>query len=297
MKTRRFASIDIGSNAIRLLICTVYEYENRKPKFHKTSLVRLPIRLGGDVFSEQKISAYNIKRLIEAMKAYRSLMNAFEIEEYKAYATSAMREAKNGEQVVKMIQEQADISIEIISGEKEADIIFLTELDKFRDSGDNYLYVDVGGGSTELTLLSGGKVVKSKSFKVGTVRFLEGKVDDDFFKDQVKGWVKEYVKDKKVSLIGSGGNINYIFKRYGKKTKEPLTFKELNEFYKEIKSLDYEERMEEYGMKPDRADVIEPALKIFTQIMKWANADEIFVPKIGLTDGMIQYMYNKSKDA
>lgn len=291
MKIKKLASIDVGSNGVRMLINSVYD-DGEKVTFNKTSLVRVPIRLGKDSFLQGKISPENTGRLIKAMQAYKLLMEVNQVEDYLAYATSALREVSNGIDIVSKIEKEAGINLQIIDGEREAKVIFATELSNFVEDDNSYLYIDVGGGSTELTVLTKGKVLTSKSFPVGTVRWLNGKVSEDFLKNDVKLWVKENCRGLgNLHCIGSGGNINYIFKQSDMRSGRPLMYAYLNKERKTISKLSYEERLQEYNMKPDRADVIVPALEIYTQIMKYARSKKIYVPKIGLADGMIQYLY------
>lgn len=294
MNIRKLAAIDIGSNAMRLLINYVYEIPGSKPVFNKTSIVRMPIRLGEDVFIEKKISDKNIDRLVEAMQAYKLMMKIYGVEHYLAYATSAMRESTNGKQVVKKIKKKTGIEIQIIDGTTEAELIFATELQNFILDGNNYLYVDVGGGSTELTLITDGEVKLSKSFPVGTVRLLEGKVEKQVY-PEMKKWIEESIRMYTVDLIGSGGNINHVYKYSGVQLGKPLRGAYLRNRYKVVREMEYEERLKELNMKPDRADVVEYALEIYTKVMKWSRAKRIFVPKIGISDGMIRYLYEKVK--
>ena len=294
MNIRKLAAIDIGSNAMRLLINYVYEMPGADPVFNKTSIVRMPIRLGEDVFIEKKISEKNIDRMVNAMQDYQLLMDIYGVENYLAYATSAMREATNGKEVVKKIKRKTGIDIEIIDGSVEAELTFATELKNFVLDGNNYLYVDVGGGSTELTVLTDGRVANSKSFPVGTVRLLEGKVEKSVYAE-MKKWVEENAKHLNVSLIGSGGNINHVYKYSGVKLGKPLRGAYLRSRYKVIREMSYDDRLKELNMKPDRADVVEFALEIYTKVMKWSRAKLIHVPKIGISDGMIHSLYEKVK--
>ncbi|MBA5630237.1 Ppx/GppA phosphatase family protein [Moheibacter lacus] len=294
MNIRKLAAIDIGSNAMRLLINYVYEMPGADPVFNKTSIVRMPIRLGEDVFIEKKISEKNIDRMVNAMQAYQLMMDIYGIENYLAYATSAMREATNGKEIVKKIKRKTGIDIEIIDGSVEAELTFATELKNFVLDGNNYLYVDVGGGSTELTVLTDGRVANSKSFPVGTVRLLEGKVEKSVYAE-MKKWVEENAKHLNVSLIGSGGNINHVYKYSGVKLGKPLRGAYLRSRYKVIREMSYDDRLKELNMKPDRADVVEFALEIYTKVMKWSRAKLIHVPKIGISDGMIHSLYEKVK--
>lgn len=292
MNIRKLAAIDIGSNAIRLLINYVYEIPGTDPVFNKTSIVRMPIRLGEDVFLKKQISDKNIDRMVDAMQAYQLMMNIYGVEDYLAYATSAMREATNGKEVVKKIKRKTGIEIEIINGSVEAELTFATDLKNFMLDGNNYLYVDVGGGSTELTVLSNGKIAYSQSFPVGTVRLLEGKVEKSVYAE-MKKWVEMHAKPLDVSLIGSGGNINHVYKYSGVKLGKPLRGAYLRSRYKVVREMSYEDRLKELNMKPDRADVVEYALEIYTKVMKWSRAKLIYVPKIGISDGMIRSLYEE----
>ncbi len=290
MKIKKYAAIDIGSNAVRLLVANVIITKN-KVKFKKASLVRVPIRLGEDVFVKGEISKRNEERLINAMMGFKYLLKAYEVEKFMAVATSAMREAKNGVEIVKKIEKLTGIHIEIIDGATEAKLIAATDLEDLLDQNRNYLYVDVGGGSTEFSIFKNGKKEDSKSFKLGTVRLLNDMVDKNEW-NKAEKWVKEHTKDlDKVYLIGSGGNINKLFKMSGKVPGNPLSKTWMDAQYKFLKSFDYDDRIKELDLNPDRADVIIPATKIYRRAMQWADADKIYVPKIGLADGMIKYQY------
>ncbi|PTX62705.1 exopolyphosphatase/guanosine-5'-triphosphate,3'-diphosphate pyrophosphatase [Kordia periserrulae] len=294
MRIRKFGAIDIGSNAIRLLVANVIEEENKEPKFKKSSLVRVPVRLGQDVFMNGEISKINIDRMTKAMKSYRLLMDVHGVEMYMACATSAMRDAKNGAAVVERIKKKADINIEIIDGKREAEIIASTDLHNVIEKEKDYLYVDVGGGSTELTIFSSGKIKTSRSFQIGTVRLLNEMITNDDWKE-VEKWIKRNTKDlKRLSLIGSGGNINKLHKMSGTAIGEPLSFIYLNAQYQFLQSLTYEQRISELGLNPDRADVIIPATRIYLSACKWSGAQKIFVPKIGLADGIIKTLFFES---
>ena len=290
---KKYGAIDIGSNAIRLLIANIIEENDKEPQFKKSSLVRVPIRLGADAFVVGKISKENIQRMIDAMQAFKLLMKVHNIEKYKACATSAMREAKNGQDVAAKILQKTGIEIDIIDGKKEAAIISSTDLNELIESDASYLYVDVGGGSTEFTVFSKGNIVNSKSFKIGTVRLINNKksVNKAIFKE-VEKWVKQNTKGlKRVSLIGSGGNINKLFKMSGRTEGKPISYIYLNAQYQFLKQMTYKDRISELSLNPDRADVIVPATKIYLSAMKWSGARKIFVPKIGLSDGIIKSLY------
>ncbi|MCL6218570.1 Ppx/GppA phosphatase family protein [Zunongwangia pacifica] len=289
---KKLAAIDIGSNAIRLLVSTITEKEGMEAIFRKTSLVRVPIRLGADVFLKQNISENNQDRMVDAMQAFSLLMKAHGVEKYKACATSAMREAKNSEAVTQIIKNKTGIEIEIIDGSHEAAIIAATDLHALIQGDHNYLYVDVGGGSTEYTLYSNGKSIASRSFKVGTVRLLNDLVENKTWRE-MESWVRETTKGyQDISLIGSGGNINNIFKTSGKKEGKPLSLTYLKKYDELLNSYNYEERITELDLKNDRADVIIPASRIYLNSMRWARAHQIYVPKIGLADGIIKSLYH-----
>lgn len=288
---KKYAAIDIGSNAMRLLISNIVEQEGKETQFNKSALIRVPIRLGQDAFTVGEISEENIDRMVDAMKAFKLLMKVYKIEKYKACATSAMREAYNGKDVADFIYQESDILIDIIDGKHEAAIIASTDLHSFIKTDQAYLYVDVGGGSTEFSLFKDGKMVASKSFKNGTVRLLNEMVNDVVWQETEK-WIKAKTEDlDNVIIIGSGGNINKIFKMSGKSQDQPLSYLYLNSQYQYLNSLTYEQRIAELGLNTDRADVIIPATKIYLNAMKWSGATKIYVPKIGLSDGIVKAMY------
>ncbi|WP_366183069.1 exopolyphosphatase [Flavobacterium ovatum] len=288
---KKYAAIDIGSNAMRLLVVNIVEQEGKETQFNKSALVRVPIRLGQDAFTVGEISEENANRMCDAMKAFNLLMKVHKVESYRAFATSAMREAYNGKEVVALIKKKADLKIEIIDGKKEAAIIASTEIKHLLVNDQNYLFVDVGGGSTEFTVFSNGKIVSSKSFKAGTVRLLNNMVCDVVW-DEIEKWIKKYTADfDDIALIGSGGNINKIFKMSGKTLEKPLSYMYMNSQYTFLNSLTYEQRIAELGLNPDRADVIIPAVRIYLNAMKWSGARQIYVPKIGLSDGIVKAMY------
>lgn len=293
---RKYAAIDIGSNAVRLLISTITEQEDREPLFKKTSLVRVPIRLGTDVFLRQEISDENVARMLDTMEAFKLLMKSHKIERYKACATSAMRESRNGKEVSELIEDKTGIRVHIIDGTDEAAIIAATDLHALIKTDKTYLYVDVGGGSTEFTLYSNGKTIASRSFKLGTVRLLNEMVSREMW-EEVEEWIKKVTKRyTKIDLIGSGGNINNIFKSSGKSAGKPLSYLYLSSYYQLLQSFTYEERITELNLNQDRADVIVPAAKIYLSAMKWTRARRIYVPKIGLSDGIIKSLYQEYKN-
>lgn len=288
---RKFAAIDIGSNAIRLLINNVIEQEGRPTLFKKSELVRVPVRLGEDAFLRGVISDISLKRLIKTMQSFDLLMQVYGVEKYMACATSALRDAKNGREVIERIQQESNIKIEIIDGKREAAIIASTDLKDVIKTDRLYLYVDVGGGSTEFTIFDKGTPVLSRSFEIGTVRILNNLVADTVW-DDIKMWMASHIaKDRLVEIIGSGGNINKLHKMSGRKIGQPLSYIWLNAQYHFLNSMDYEDRIAELGLNQDRADVIIPATKIFLNAAKWSKAKKIHVPKIGLADGMIKTLY------
>ncbi|WGK94086.1 MULTISPECIES: Ppx/GppA phosphatase family protein [Flavobacterium] len=291
LKIKKYAAIDIGSNAMRLLIANIIEQEGKETQFSKSSLVRVPIRLGQDAFTVGAISEENIDRMCDAMKAFSLLMKVHKVEQYKAFATSAMREAYNGKEVTEIIKKKAGVKIEIIDGKKEAAIIASTDLHHLLKTDQTYLFVDVGGGSTEFTLFSNGKMIVSRSFKAGTVRLLNNMVHEIVW-DEIEKWIRTHTEEyDEVTLIGSGGNINKLFKMSGKLQEKPLSYIYINSQYAFLNSLTYEQRIAELGLNSDRADVILPATRIYLNAMKWSGARNIYVPKIGLADGIVKAMY------
>jgi exopolyphosphatase/guanosine-5'-triphosphate,3'-diphosphate pyrophosphatase len=293
LNIEKYGAIDVGSNAIRLLIVTVIEQEGKETKFKKTSLIRVPIRLGADVFVEGKVSEASYLRMVDSFKAFQLLMKTHHVFKYRACATSAMREAKNGKTIVKRLLKATGIEINIINGNEEAKIIASTDLKTYLVHDKTFLYVDVGGGSTELTIYSEGKIVVSKSFKMGTVRLINNLVDDKMW-DQMKDWIKNKTqKYNHITLLGTGGNINSTYKYSGKKIGTPLNYKYLTSYFNKVKAFSYDDRIVELNMNPDRADVIIPALKIYIFAMKWSGAEYVYVPKVGLSDGIIRSLYNE----
>jgi exopolyphosphatase/guanosine-5'-triphosphate,3'-diphosphate pyrophosphatase len=292
LKLLKFAAIDIGSNAVRLLFTNVIEDE-KKTTFRKSSLIRMPIRLGEDSFNSGIIPEKKIAKLVQTMLAFRYLMEVQDVVAYRACATSAMREASNGEEVVKRIKKESGIQVEIIEGKEEAEIIYSNQIVEMINDSNPYLYVDVGGGSTEISLFAEKKRIATQSFDVGTIRILNNKVGKKDFA-VMKDWIKNLkINDKEVKLIGSGGNINKIFKISGIKENQPLLYKDLEEIYKFISFYSVEERIKVLGMNPDRADVIIPASDIFLKIMKWSGANQVIVPTIGVSDGIVRQLYKE----
>ncbi len=293
LNIEKYGAIDIGSNAIRLLIVSVIEQEGKNTLFKKTSLIRVPVRLGADVFLEGKISSSNARRMLDSMQAFKLLMKTHNISRYRACATSAMREASNGKEIADKIEMDTGISINIIKGEDEAIIIASTDLKSLIQKDRVFLYVDVGGGSSEFTVFANGHTVATQSFPLGTVRLLNDKVEDSMW-NKMEKWIRKSTKQyDKIALIGSGGNINSIFKNSGTKLGYPLSYHYLSSYFEYIKSFSYDERITELDMNPDRADVIIPATRIYLSAMKWSKAKKLYVPKIGLSDGIIKSLYNE----
>jgi exopolyphosphatase/guanosine-5'-triphosphate,3'-diphosphate pyrophosphatase len=287
----RLAAIDIGSNAARLLIVDVVQDKEGKPQFNKINLVRVPLRLGFDVFEKGEISKEKRGMVLQTMKAYGHLINAYGVKNVIACATSAMRDAANSADLIRKIKLETGLEIEIISGDLEASIIYENHVAENMDTDHSYLYIDVGGGSTELTFFADNKLVFKQSFNIGTIRLLKDMVDDDKW-NEVKDFIKNKTKGyKKIIAIGTGGNINKVFSLSKKKDGKPLSLDSLKDYYKEISSFSVDERMNLYKLREDRADVIVPALQIYINVMRWSDADEIYVPKIGLADGLVQHLY------
>ena len=287
----RLAAIDIGTNACRLLISEVTTHTKEEPQFNKLNLIRVPLRLGFDVFETGEISKPKKGMILQTMKAYSHLMNAYRVDRHIAVATSAMRDAKNKNEVVRKIFLETGINIQIISGDFEASLIYESHIAEHLNSNSNYLYIDVGGGSTEITFFSNNQLVYKRSFNIGTIRILKNMVQEsdwDFMKEEIRENIKGI---KNTMAIGTGGNINKVFSLSKKKDGKSLDINLLKDYYKEFSSCSVEERIRNYNLREDRADVIVPALLIYIQVMKWANIDEILVPKIGLADGLIQHLY------
>ena len=289
----KLAAIDIGSNAARLLISEVTKQPKQDPVFNKINLVRVPLRLGFDVFETGEISKAKVKMLMQTLKAYKHLLEAYEIKHVYACATSAMRDAKNSKDIIRKVKLETGIEIKVISGQEEASFIYENHVAENLDSDHSYLYIDVGGGSTELTFFANGELVSKESFNIGTIRLLKDQIQDENWED-LKDYVKKNIKSALPSIaIGSGGNITKILSMSRLKEGKPLSLDLLKDYYKELSNVTIEDRMNLYGLKEDRADVIVPALLIYVQIMKWASIDEIYVPKIGLVDGLIHHLYDQ----
>ena len=294
MKIKKYAAIDIGSNAVRILVTNVVSYKKKKI-FLKNALVRVPIRLGQDSFTSGKISDKNIKRMIKSMQAFKLLMQVHEVKDYLAFATSALRDAKNGSYLVEKVFKKSGIKIEIIDGKKEAKIISNTNVFDTINKEKTFLYVDIGGGSTEFSVLINGKRNESKSFKIGTVRMLNSKVEQVTF-DEAEAWVRRHtLLHERISLLGTGGNINKLHKIANISDNDPLSYSTLNALYNQLDALTYEERIVKLGLNPDRSDVILPAAKLFIKFLNWSGAKDIYVPKSGLSDGMIRELYKRKK--
>ena len=291
LSTLKLAAIDIGSNAARLLISEVITDEKGNTAFNKLNLVRVPLRLGFDVFETAMISKERTGMILQTMKAYKHLMNAYGVTHLKACATSAMRDAKNAQDIIRKIKLETDIAIEIISGDLEANLIYENHVAENMDRDHSYLYIDVGGGSTELSFFSNGILTYKKSFNIGTIRLLKNMVTEKQW-DDMKEVIKAVTKGhKEVVAIGTGGNINKVFSMSKRKDGKPLTLELLKDYYKELGSVPLAERISRYSLREDRADVIVPALQIYTNVMRWADAQEIYVPKIGLVDGLIRHLW------
>jgi exopolyphosphatase/guanosine-5'-triphosphate,3'-diphosphate pyrophosphatase len=285
------AAIDIGSNAARLLISEASTYIDGTVDYTKLTLLRIPLRLGFDVFDKGIITEEKKLLLIETLKAYKILMDIYKVEHFRACATSAMRDASNAQKILAEAEAATGLKVEVISGQEEANIIYETHIADYLSLNKSYLYVDVGGGSTEVTLYAQNQLVFKESFNIGTIRVLHDKVTDEQW-EHMKWYIKTHVKDyQPIEAIGTGGNINKIFSISKRKDGKPLPVDLLKDYYKELSYTTVEERKHLYHFRDDRADVIVPALQIFISIMRWANADEIYVPKIGLADGLIKMMY------
>tara|TARA_A100001011_G_scaffold188040_1_gene196639 strand:+ start:11783 stop:12679 length:897 start_codon:yes stop_codon:yes gene_type:complete len=290
---KKIAAIDIGSNAVRMLICYIIP-SGKKYIFQKNSYLRLPIRLGEDSFKDGIISKSKIHKLSDAILSFKYIMNVHDVEYYQIYATSALRESKNSKEVILEIKKTTGLKINLISGLKEAKIISKgNSLEKLQFNI-SFLYVDVGGGSTEYSILRRGEEKKSKSFKIGTIRLLNNLVDDKLFID-IKYWLDTYLDDQdKIKLFATGGNINKIQSMTGSKIGKPISYLSLKDLYNNLTKYDYQERMVKFDLNPDRADVIIPALKIFITTMESVGSNKLFVPKVGLVDGMINEIFHKN---
>jgi len=290
----KFAAIDIGSNAVRLLFSGVFEKEF-SPIFRKMSLIRMPIRLGDDAFTQKCISDRKVSQLVKTMIGFKHLIDAFQPLDYMACATSAMREADNGSEICRQILEESDIKVDIIDGKREAQVIFENKSADMFGGNDAYLYVDIGGGSTEVTLFSQGRIITSGSFDIGTIRLLEGLVSKAYWK-KMRQWLKDCSAPfTSMVAIGSGGNINKTFRLANCKNGKPLSDNKMLKVRRFLKHFTVEQRIRQLALRPDRADVIIPALDIYLKIMKWAGIRKIYVPQIVLADGIVRILYNRYK--
>lgn len=289
----RYAAIDIGSNAVRLLIADLTDNDG-VISFKKNTLIRVPLRLGDNAFLDQFISDKKAEDLIKTMQAFKNLMDVYKVTDYMACATSALREAENGQELVKKIKEETDLTLEIVQGEKEAHIIYSSHVEQTLDRKKNYLYIDVGGGSTELSIFSDGAMLASKSFNVGTIRILDNQDKDETW-EELKEWLKVETRNFKIlSGIGTGGNINKLFKLSEEKDGMPLSYVKLKTLFGYLNSFSLKDRINILGLNQDRADVIIPACEIFLTIMKWASIKNVYVPKVGMVDGIIQVLIEKN---
>ena len=293
----KLAAIDIGSNAARLLISEVSVDEKGKPSFTKLSLVRVPLRLGFDVFDTKQISGKKVGLLLLTIKGFLNIAKAYEVSALKACATSAMRDAENTSEIISLIKEETGLEIEVISGSDEASLVFENHIAENLNSDHSYLYIDVGGGSTELTFFSNNNLIFKESFPIGTIRLLKDQVSEETW-DEMKSFIKSKTKGfKTVVAIGSGGNINKVFSMSKRKDGKPLLYELLRDYYKELSNVSLKDRINIYKLKEDRADVIVPALKIYISVMRWAGSEQIYVPKIGLVDGLIQHLWNEQSQS
>ncbi len=289
----RLAAIDIGSNAARLLISDTIPGPQGNIEFIKAALIRVPLRLGFEVFDKGEISPAKVEKIIKTLKCYRLLLDVYEVKHLKACATSAMRDAANTADIIRKVKAETGIEIKIVSGQEEASIIYENHFADNLSKDESYLYIDVGGGSTELTFFSDGKLVFKESFNIGTIRLLKNQVSEaqwDEMKESIKTKTKGY---HHVTAIGSGGNINKIFSLSKRKEGKPLNLDLLREYFKEFSNLSLSQRISLYHLREDRADVIVPALLIYINVMRWAETEDIFVPKIGLADGLIHTLYEE----
>jgi exopolyphosphatase/guanosine-5'-triphosphate,3'-diphosphate pyrophosphatase len=289
----RYGAIDIGSNAVRLLIADVIENKG-EISFKKNTLIRVPLRLGDDAFLHQHISGKKAEDMVKTMSAFKNLMDVYKVTDYMACATSAMREAKNGAEIVNKVKTEAGIDIEIVHGKREANIIYASHVEENIDKSKNYLYIDVGGGSTELSLFTGGKILASHSFNIGTIRILDNQDTEETW-NEMKEFIREHTRQfKDISGIGTGGNINKLYKLSELKDGSPLSQVKLKSLYNYLSSFSLKDRINVLGLNQDRADVIIPACEIYLSVLKWANIKNIYVPSVGMVDGIIQTLIDKN---
>jgi exopolyphosphatase / guanosine-5'-triphosphate,3'-diphosphate pyrophosphatase len=291
----KLAAIDIGSNAARLLITEVTENEKGYPEFNKLNLVRVPLRLGFDVFETGEITKAKMNKVVETIKAYKHLISIYDVHYLKACATSAMRDASNAQDILRKVKLETGIDIKVISGDEEASYIYENHIAENLATDHSYLYIDVGGGSTELTFFAKGKLVFKESFNIGTIRLLKGLVAEKQW-EEMKEFIKLGTKGyNDMIAIGSGGNINKVFSLSKRKEGKPLSLELLKDYHKEFSNFSVKDRMQVYKLREDRADVIVPALQIYINVMRWAAIEEIYVPKIGLADGLVHMLYDEVK--
>jgi exopolyphosphatase/guanosine-5'-triphosphate,3'-diphosphate pyrophosphatase len=289
----RYAAIDIGSNAVRLLIADIIQ-NDKEVSFKKNTLIRVPLRLGDDAFLEKNISTKKTEELVKTMVAFRNLMDVYKVSDYMACATSAMREARNGQTIVRQIKKEASIDLEIVGGQREANIIYASHIEQSLERKKNYLYIDVGGGSTELSIFSDGELIASRSFNLGGIRILDNQDKEETW-SELKEWVKSKAQNyKNLSGIGTGGNINKLFRMADGKDNAPITFAKLQSLYTYLNSFSLKDRINVLGLNSDRADVIIPAAEIYLTVMKWGGVKQIYVPRVGLVDGVIQLLIDKN---
>jgi len=289
----RYAAIDVGSNAVRLLIADINQ-EGKEITYKKSTFIRVPLRLGDDAFIDKKIGERKADELVKTMTAFKLLMDVYKVSDYMACATSAMREAENGREITKRIMEEGNLDLQIVEGQTEANIIYSTHIAESLELDKNYLYIDVGGGSTELSIFTKGKVEVSRSFAIGTVRMLDN-ADTQEEWDEMNKWIKTNTRIYKNLIgIGTGGNINKLFRISNQKDGSPLTFSVLNDMYLNLRSYSLKERITLMKLNPDRADVIVPASEIYLSVMKWASVKQIYVPRVGMADGIIQVLIDKN---
>lgn len=290
----KFAAVDIGSNAVRLLLARVFEGPSG-PVFKKEALVRMPLRLGDDAFLRREISADKAWQLVKTLAGFRCLMDAYRPLAYRAVATAAMREAANGPILAGQIHDQCGLRLEIISGEEEASTIFANHFEERLEAGGTCLYLDVGGGSTELTLFGGGCSTASASFDIGTVRLLDDRVPEGRWLE-MEAWIRAAARDCPEAVgIGSGGNINKIFRLSGRKEGQPISTKQIGAVHARLSALSLEARIRDLGLRPDRADVIVPAARIYLAVLRWAGIRRMYVPRIGLADGLVRQLYERHR--
>ncbi|WP_316747801.1 exopolyphosphatase [Pedobacter gandavensis] len=289
----RYAAIDIGSNAVRLLIADITKTDEGFG-FKKNTLIRVPLRLGDDAFLDHRISKRKTEDLLKTMLAFKNLMDVYQVTKYLACATSAMREAENGGEIIKQVKEVCDLNLEIIHGQREANIIYANHIEETLDNKKSYLYIDVGGGSTELSVFVNRIPVASKSFDIGTIRILDNQDREETW-EEMKLWVKENTKGhKNLAAIGTGGNINKLFRMSDEKEGMPMSFIKLKTLYNNLNSHSLKERIQVFGLNPDRADVIIPACEIYITLLKWTGIKQIYVPKVGLVDGIINLLIEEN---